>query len=497
MTRTIQRLARFLLALGLAGAGAARATPFVQCPAAVPPQGGDPQNQTAVVDWPAWKAAHPGYSGPPIACMHLAGGDGFASMADGKTIYTFGFSDVTKVPVKNVVPAAAWGAESPAPTIEMTEGDDFYLTLSNVTMLTRPDLNDPHSVHFHGFPQASSIFDGMPEGSISVFAGSSITYFYRLREPGTYMYHCHVEAPEHMQMGMTGSLFVHPIQDRKCRGELGPKPGYCGGFRGFAYNDGDGSTGYDVEFPIQIQSYDPVFHAAELFIQPLPMQAMVDKYALLNGRGYPDTIAADAAHVSVTDGDGNALARAADPLPSSSVRDNFDGEIQAMDTRMTVNGSPNPNFGKPLWADMPANNDCDNPQPGGTFCTKERWVLAGEGLPPPGPSTMRVGAFVQVQRGQRLLLRISSLDVTRVFTLAAYGFSMKIVGQDARQLRAYGADNAFETSSVTLGGGEAVDALVETAALLPGRYFLYTTNLNYLSNFEQDNGGMMTEIVIN
>jgi hypothetical protein len=30
----------------------------------------------------------------------------------------------------------------------------------------------------------------------------------------------------------------------------------------------------------------------------------------------------------------------------------------------------------------------------------------------------------------------------------------------------------------------------------PGRYFFYTTNLNYLSNDQQDFGGMMTEIVV-
>ena len=28
----------------------------------------------------------------------------------------------------------------------------------------------------------------------------------------------------------------------------------------FAYNDGDGSTAYDVEYPIQIHGFDPNFH---------------------------------------------------------------------------------------------------------------------------------------------------------------------------------------------------------------------------------------------
>ncbi len=28
----------------------------------------------------------------------------------------------------------------------------------------------------------------------------------------------------------------------------------------YAYNDGDGSTRYDVEYPIQIMGFDPNFH---------------------------------------------------------------------------------------------------------------------------------------------------------------------------------------------------------------------------------------------
>ncbi len=52
------------------------------------------------------------------------------------------------------------------------------------------------------------------------------------------------------------------------------------------------------------------------------------------------------------------------------------------------------------------------------------------------------------------------------------------------------------TDSVTVGGGEAVDVIIDTADVEPGTYFLYTTNLNYLSNKDEARGGMMTEIVI-
>jgi hypothetical protein len=77
------------------------------------------------------------------------------------------------------------------------------------------------------------------------------------------------------------------------------------------------------------------------------------------------------------------------------------------------------------------------------------------------------------------------------------GLPMKVVGMGARQLRGPdGKDLYYDTASVTLGGGESVEVLIDTSGVEPGTYFLYTTNLNFLSNFDQDNGGMMTEIVI-
>jgi len=156
-----------------------------------------------------------------------------------------------------------------------------------VGMMMRPDLFDPHTVHYHGFPNAAAVFDGVPDASISINMGSSLTYFYYNAEPGTFIYHCHVEATEHMQMGMLGQLYVTPIQD----GTVYQDPDSSGRiYTRFAYNDGDGSTGYDVDFPIQISGFDPEFHDASLTVQPLPFALMVDRFPMLNGRGYPDTV---------------------------------------------------------------------------------------------------------------------------------------------------------------------------------------------------------------
>src|SRR5579862_7882288 len=59
---------------------------------------------------------------------------------------------------------------------------------------------------------------------------------------------------------------------------------------GYAYNDGDGSTYYDVEYPLQIHGFDPNFHFVGMTFNPEGFADMKDKYFLLNGRSYPDTV---------------------------------------------------------------------------------------------------------------------------------------------------------------------------------------------------------------
>jgi len=216
-----------------------------------------------------------------------------------------------------------------------------------------------------------------------------------------------VEASEHMQMGMLGNLYVLPAQDGT------PINGYSK----FAYNDGDGSTGYDVTYPIQIVSFDPNFHEADMTFQPPPFAVMKDTYPMLNGRGYPDTVNT--------------------------------GII------LNVNGDP----------------------------------------------SQKMNALITANVGQKILLRISSLSTVDFYTLTVLGIPMKVVGSGARIFRGggipSGKDLYYNTNSITLGGGESVEVILDASNVPAGTYFLYTSNLNNLSNDSEDFGGMMTEIVIN
>ena len=72
-----------------------------------------------------------------------------------------------------------------------------------------------------------------------------------------------------------------------------------------------------------------------------------------------------------------------------------------------------------------------------------------------------------------------------------------VIGLDARLLRDDAGNNMYyKTNSVTLGGGQSADVII-VAPSTPGTYFLYSQNLDRLSNNAQNFGGMMTEIRIN
>ena len=102
----------------------------------------------------------------------------------------------------------------PAPLMAIDEDDEFFLTLTNVGMVMRPDLFEQHTVHFHGYPNASAFYDGVPDASVAINIGGSFTYYYLAPDAGTYFWHCHITPPEHLQMGMVGQIYVRPRQNR-------------------------------------------------------------------------------------------------------------------------------------------------------------------------------------------------------------------------------------------------------------------------------------------
>ena len=376
----------------------------------------------------------------------------------------------------------------PAPLFAIDEDDEFFLTLTNVGMIMRPDLFEQHTVHFHGYPNASSFYDGVPDASVAINIGASFTYYYLAPDAGTYFWHCHITPPEHLQMGMVGQLYVRPRQDRvPAGGKLYTYLGYqngiglpaktladgrtmcspandilcsatmpaisnailrpaagtlCSGAAvtgsegttpEYVYNDGDASTCYDVTYPIQMHGFDPNFHFVGMTFNPEMFADMKDKYFLLNGRSYPDTVA---------------------PGPQATV--SSDGQMH---------------YSQP----MPA--------------------------------------ILNIPVGGKASLRLANLSVSEYHTLQSVGVPMHVVGWNAKLLRDQdGNSTEYYTNSITLGGGESADVILDasddgcSAYLGTGcaknlykagnTFYVYSANLDHLSNDAENFGGMMTEVHI-
>ncbi len=266
------------------------------------------------------------------------------------TTYIFGFRNLTGL-TDTQKHAQKNKAQHSAPLFWVPQYDpanprDFTVTLTNLGLQLRPDLFDAHTLHWHGMRNVIPFFDGEPTGSISVPAGREFTYVYRPRDPGTYMYHCHVEDVEHVHMGMTGLVFVRPLQDGNT--SLYPSGKYL-------YNDGDGSTGFDREFAMFLSEVWAEAHWADAHIQLPEWSDYHPDFSLLNGRVYPGTIAPNGSidpFNPVRDSSGDLIAPADHPelqyQPNSSLVTCNAGDRVALrfanlgfrEAAMTITGLP-------------------------------------------------------------------------------------------------------------------------------------------------------------
>jgi FtsP/CotA-like multicopper oxidase with cupredoxin domain len=218
---------------------------------------------------------------PPPVNIHLAATDGYITLPGrANPLYMFGFVNVPVGVTPDALVDYKGNVQHTAPIIGVDQEADVYLTLTNIGLVVRPDLDDSHTVHWHGFPNATAIFDGVPEVSISVPVGRDFPYYYKPHRAGTFMYHCHFEDVEHVQMGMTGIVYVRPSQNGTS----------LGGFTKFAYNDGDGSTGYNREFALILNEIWTAPHDNLESIQETIWPNYKANYWTINGRTYPQTL---------------------------------------------------------------------------------------------------------------------------------------------------------------------------------------------------------------
>lgn len=198
-------------------------------------------------------------------------------------------------------------ASIPSPLIWAEVGDRLYITLINLGMPSS-GLMDFHTVHMHGAHVATQL-DGFPESSFGVPMWEDfnapppvVTYLFQPEHPGTQMYHCHIEAAEHVQMGMYGALVIYPSVESLCaagitqsktgiwrlKGKSQPQIPRTATNRNFAYNDIH--TFFDAEYVMLLSDIDSVWHESVLTRTVFNAVNFKPDFWLVNGRAFPDTI---------------------------------------------------------------------------------------------------------------------------------------------------------------------------------------------------------------
>lgn len=110
----------------------------------------------------------------------------------GRPMGFFGFSVTPEGP-----------ASVPGPELRVREGDRVRVTLHQPGTVA-------HTIHFHGISLPWAM-DGVPFMTQDLaFEPSTYVYEFDANETGTYWYHCHVDAPVHVDFGLFGALIIEP-----------------------------------------------------------------------------------------------------------------------------------------------------------------------------------------------------------------------------------------------------------------------------------------------
>jgi FtsP/CotA-like multicopper oxidase with cupredoxin domain len=205
-----------------------------------------------------------GVSGHPI--FNLTTRTGYISLPDGNTAFMWGYSHGFD------------GFQHPGPVLCVKAGDEVTVILHNT-------LPDPTSIVFPG--QEGVLADGVaatPERngagnvtSLSTTAAAqtgTVTYSFTAANPGTYLYESGTDPQKQVRMGLFGSIIVRPA-----------------GHANQAYDSADSDFTPNREFMVLLSEIDPYQHQRVELGKSFNIDNYHPRYWLINGRGFPDSIA--------------------------------------------------------------------------------------------------------------------------------------------------------------------------------------------------------------
>jgi len=212
-------------------------------------------------------------AGNTTPSFNLTAREGYISIADGGSIYSWGYSPGTG---QNEM-------QLPGPTLIVRQGSTVTVTLRNQLPAAAGNV----SIVFPGHEVTAT--DGVTgELTQEAAAGQPVTYTFVAANAGTYQYHSGTRPDLQVEMGLYGALIVRPPA-----GEAGMYG--CGGnVRAYEHPE----TCFDREHLFLLSEVDLDIHqAVEMQVSgPGPIDIGTGpfhpEYYLLNGRAAPDTMAA-------------------------------------------------------------------------------------------------------------------------------------------------------------------------------------------------------------
>lgn len=192
--------------------------------------------------------------------------EGYIQLPDGTTMYMWSY-------------AGGGGAfQHPGPVLCVNEGDTVTVILTN-------SLPEPVSIMFPGQENvlangapAQPQFDGTSKltslTNAAAAGGGSVTYSFTATKAGSYIYESGTMPHKQVRMGLFGALVVRPAQGTD-----------------HMYNRADSQYTPTEEFMVLLSEIDPYQHWSTEIGWSFDLTWYQARYWLINGRGFPDSIA--------------------------------------------------------------------------------------------------------------------------------------------------------------------------------------------------------------
>ncbi|MFC5177136.1 multicopper oxidase domain-containing protein [Nocardioides taihuensis] len=213
-----------------------------------------------------------------LVCTHGGGGDathpvfdlttrtGYISLPDGNTAFMWGYS------------SGFDDFQHPGPVLCVNEGDEVTVVLHNTLQVpVSVDFPGQHGVQADGLP-ARPERDGT--GRITSLTdtaaadGGTVTYTFTADHAGTFLYESGTDPETQVRMGLFGALVVRPTAGAD-----------------HVYDRDDSQFTPNEEFLVLLSEIDPYQHRAIEQGKNFNPASYHPRYWLINGRGFPDSIA--------------------------------------------------------------------------------------------------------------------------------------------------------------------------------------------------------------